>query len=60
MTWQEKCYDLWGDQWKSVLAKMYLVNRRLVQKWASDYHAIECPQEVQDKINKTHEIWVHE
>jgi len=58
MTWQEKCFQLWGEQWKAVLARTMMVSKRVIQKWASDHHQIQCPDDVQNKINKTYEIWV--
>jgi len=60
MTWQEKCFILWGESWKATLAKTADVNRRSVQKWASVFNPEDCPDTVESKINETFTIWIEE
>lgn len=55
MNWQEQCIELWGDRWKSTLARTVGNTKRAVQYWNSGERNI--PQTVVDKINDTYKIW---
>jgi ribosome-binding protein aMBF1 (putative translation factor) len=58
MTWQDKCYKLWGETWKAQLSKMAGLNPRTVRRYAAGEAKIR--QELVDKINKTYNIWREE
>lgn len=55
MDWKHQCALLWGDRWKSILARTVGVTKRSVQYWCSGQHEIK--QEVIDKIDATYRIW---
>lgn len=55
MNWQQQCIELWGDRWKSTLARTAGVTKRSVQRWCSGEHKIK--QTIVDKINETYGIW---
>jgi len=60
MTWEEKCDELWGERWKSVLASMILVDRRSVQKWANPNHPHKIPDDIKYRIEETYKLWIGE
>lgn len=57
MTPEQQAYELWGERWKSVLASMEGVNKRTVQRWASDAAPQVMPTHVQSKIDITYRLW---
>ena len=58
MTWQDKCYFLYGDTWKAQLAKMAKLNPRTIRRYATGEAKIR--PELVDKINQTYNIWREE
>lgn len=53
--WQQQCKEVWGDRWKSILARTAGVTKRTVQRWNSGEFKMKQP--VLDKISATYEIW---
>ena len=55
MNWQDKCSQMFGVHWRSVLSNISGVHRRTIGRWCVGEFQIK--QEVVDKINATYEIW---
>jgi len=55
MNWQQIAEELWGDRWKSILARTAGITKRTVQRWNAGEN--RTPEDVLEKIRKTYEIW---
>lgn len=55
MNWKAMCIELWGERWKSTLARTVGCTKRAVQYWSSGERNI--PNDVVAKISRTYDIW---
>jgi len=53
--WVSMCKELWGDRWKSTLARTVGVSKRTAMRWATGQ--ITITPAIIDKINATYETW---
>lgn len=58
--WQQQAFELFGDPWKATLARLLQCDKRAVQRWASEFHEHDCPDEIKKKIETTRRIWIQE